>query len=507
MSPGDSTKGAAGLDGNAAYMLGGAEDDATAVVERSGPTTYGSLRARVGGIAAALADVDVGPGDRVAILARRGADASAAFFGTLAAGAIAVNVNETLRPRQIEHILDHAGARALLTTGEMLGRQPRPIKTGATVLLLDERPWSGGFQPVPRIGVDPAQIIYTSGSTGLPKGVTVSHANLWAGTRAVVAYVGIVATDRIAGLLPFSFDYGLSQLLCAMYAGATLVVEDSPIPASIATALVDHAVTVLACVPPLWLQLLQTSAFRGELPALRAMTNTGGRLPVEAVRDLRRLHPGADVHLMYGLTEAFRGTSLPPGEVDARPDSIGRAIPGCEILVVDDEGHPCGPDEIGELVQRGATVTLGYWNDPAATDRVYRPPPSAPPGAPTTERAVWSGDLVRRDEDDFLYFVGRRDRMIKSLGFRVSPDEVVDVLHASGEVAEAMVTSEEDPRRGERIVAWIVLTPAGSLERLERFCRIELPRYMQPARFEVRDLLPRTASGKFAVAVDDGGDR
>jgi acyl-CoA synthetase (AMP-forming)/AMP-acid ligase II len=200
---------------------------------------------------------------------------------------------------------------------------------------------------------------------------------------------------------------------------------------------------------------------------------------------------------MYGLTEAFRATYLPPDEVDAYPDSIGRAIPGAEIMVLRDDGTECAPGEEGELVQRGPTVAAGYWNDPETTARVFRANPRRPAGAPDSERVVFSGDVVRRDEGGRLYFVGRRDRIIKTLGFRVSPDEVCEVLYASGEVAEALVGSEPDEARGERIVAYVVLREGGDAARLSRFCRTELPRYMQPARIEVRHTLPRTSSGKF----------
>jgi acyl-coenzyme A synthetase/AMP-(fatty) acid ligase len=250
-------------------------------------------------------------------------------------------------------------------------------------------------------------------------------------------------------------------------------------------------------VPPLWLQLLATEAFRAQpLPALRAMTNTGGRVPRDAVRALRAAQPHAELFLMYGLTEAFRSTYLPPSEVDRRPDSIGRAIPGAEIMVLREDGTSCEPDEVGELVHRGPTVGLGYWNDPETTARVYRPNPLRPPGTPDTERVVFSGDLVRRDADGFIYHVGRRDKMIKSLGFRVSPDEVASVVFASGQVAEVVVTSEPDAARGELIVAHVVLAAGGALDRLKIYCGTEMPRYMQPGRIEVHETLPRTSSGK-----------
>ena len=178
---------------------------------------------------------------------------------------------------------------------------------------------------------------------------------------------------------------------------------------------------------------------------------------------------------------------------------MGRAIPGAEVMVLRDDLTPCQPGEVGELVHRGPTVTLGYWNDPEGTARIYRPNPLRPSGVPDAERVVFSGDLVRQDADGWLYFVGRSQRMIKTLGYRVSPDEIGTVLHASGEIAECIVTSEPDEARGERIVAYVVLAAgAGSdgLKRLRRYAGVELPRYMQPARYEVREALPRLPSGK-----------
>lgn len=468
-----------------------------AVVERSGTTDYRTLRARAGAIGRHLRMLGVRPDDRVAIFLERGAEAAAAFFGAVSIGAVAVIVNESLRARQIEHILQHAGARALISSADMLARQARAPETDATVVLVSDVAAAEWEAPVARVGGDVCQIIYTSGSTGQPKGVTLTHGNLWAGARSVSTYLGISAEDRIASLLPFSFDYGFNQLLCAVSNGAALIVERSPVPQQIVGTLRALEATVLAAVPPLWLQLLATESFRSQpLPRLRVMTNSGGRLPVETVRTLRRAHPEAQLFLMYGLTEAFRSTYLPPSEVDGHPDAIGQAIPGAEIQVLRDDLTPCDPGETGELVHRGPTVALGYWNDPDATAKVFRPNPLRPAGTPDAERVVFSGDLVRREKDGWLYYVARRDRMIKTLGYRVSPDEVAEALYASGQVLEGIVGSEPDPERGERIVAYVVLRPEGTLERLEEFCRAELPRYMQPSRIEVRTDLPRTSSGK-----------
>jgi amino acid adenylation domain-containing protein len=476
----------------------------TAVAEGGAVTDYATLQRRAAAIAAALTASGLRPYDRAGIFLAGGAEAIAAFFGVAAAGGIAVVINESLRPRQVEHILDASGANVLITCEDLLARQPRRVETTSRILLARDMAdgASLGVTPLLRLAMDPAQIVHTSGSTGLPKGVTVTHANLLAAAETVAGYLGITGSDRIASVLPFSFVYGMSQVLCAVSTGATLVVERSPLAAQLVSALRAQQVSVLAAVPPLWQQLLKVPAFRDEpLASLRIVTNAGGHLPVPLVRALRQAQPQARLFLMYGLTEVLRSTFLPPEEVDRRPDSMGRAIPGAEVLVLRDDLTSCEPGEVGELVHRGPTVTLGYWKDPEETARVFRPNPLRPAGAPDTERVVFSGDLVRRDAEGWLYFVGRSQRMIKTLGYRISPDEIATVLYASGEVAECIITAEPDEARGERIVAFVVLAAGASLERLRRYIGVELPRHMQPARYEVRDALPRLPSGKHDVGA------
>lgn len=494
---------------NQAYLLREAARRAPqriAIAGAGAACTYEELWRRAASCALSLQAADIRPGDRVVIFLERGPTAAAAYFGTLAAGAIAVVANETGRPRQLEYLLNHSGAKLLVTSAELLARQPRKLETGARIFQIDTGALGGEIEPLARSEGDVAQIIYTSGSTGQPKGVAVTHGNLGSAVAAVTGYLGAAEGDRTASLLPFSSVYGLNQLLCSISQEATLVVIASPIAHQVVEALWREEVTILAAVPPLWLQLLNTPAFTAApIHSLRILQNAGGHLPEPAVRRLRLCQPQARLFLQYGMTEVIRSTYLPPEEVDHRPTSIGRAIPGAEVLVLRDDGCTCEPDEIGELVHRGPTVTRGYWNDPEATARVFRSWPTRTDGNSDIERVVFSGDLVRRDEAGFLYFVGRRDRMIKSLGYRVSPDEVAEVIHASGEVLEVAVTGEPDERRGEQIVAYVVLKPAGSLSRLVRFCGIELPRYMQPARYEVRDALPRTPSGKHDLSALSAG--
>lgn len=457
--------------------------------------TYGALAARAAAIADAVG-ASISRGDRVGILLPHGADGAAAFYGASAAGAIVTVLNWLYRPRQVEHVIAHAGVRVLVTSREWLAQQVRPLGGDVRVVLVEELPLEGRASPAGASGDEPAQINYTSGSTGGPKGVVMSHDNLLAGIRTVVAYLGITRDDRIASLLPFSFVYGFNQLNCAVATGASLDIIGSALAPEIVRSLARLECTVLAGVPPLWMQLLRVADFATPIRSLRIVTCAGGRLSPEGVKALRAAQPQADLYLMYGLTEVFRSTYLPPAEVDEHPDSMGRAVPGSAVYVLRDDGTPCDDGEVGELVHAGPTVALGYWQDPETTARVFRPNPASDASQPQLARAVYSGDLVRRDHEGRLYYVGRRDRMIKTLGFRVSPDEIADVIYASRQASEVAVTSEPDDNRGERIVAHVVLAPDGALDALRRWCGVELPRHMQPARWDVRDSIPRNASGK-----------
>ncbi|MEX1181759.1 MAG: AMP-binding protein, partial [Gemmatimonadota bacterium] len=384
-------------------------------------------------------------------------------------------------------------AAVLVTSAAMRARVHREVQTSAVVLEAESVAPGAELEPLARQLSDAAQITYTSGSTGMPKGVVASHGNVWAAIETVAAYLGIREDDRIAGLLPISGVFGANQMLCAVLTGATLVVPKSSIMNQVAAELREYGTTVLAAVPPLWMQLLQAPVFAAEpIPTLRILQNAGGHLAPAAVTQLREVQPQAGIFLQYGMTEVFRSTFLPPEEVAGRPGCMGRAMAGAEILVIREDGTECDAGEVGELVHAGPTVTQGYWNDPDRTADVYRAHPVRGAGV----RAVYSGDMVRRDADGFFHFVGRRDRMIKTLGYRVGPDEVLDVLYSSGQITEGIVTAVEDAERGQRIVAYVVLAPDGALQTLRQYCRAELPRYMQPNEITALTDLPKLANGK-----------
>ena len=352
--------------------------------------------------------------------------------------------------------------------------------------------------PITQIDTDIAAILYTSGSTGKPKGVVLSHRNIIAGAESVAEYLNIQSCDRLLAALPFSFDYGLNQLTTCLLKGATCVLMDYLLPKDVINALEKYQITGLAAVPPLWAQLADLNWPESIDQHLRYMTNSGGKMPKAVLQKLRSKTPSAQFFLMYGLTEAFRSTYLPPEQIDIRPDSMGKAIPNAEIMVVREDGSACAPHEPGELVHRGSLVSLGYWNDTAKTAERFKPVPDQLSGLPLTEIAVWSGDTVTMDEEGYLYFVGRRDDMIKTSGYRVSPSEIEEVIYASGLIKEAAAIGIEHATLGQAVVVVVSPQPDSDFnpQALIDTCKANLPNFMIPAKIEVLADLPRNPNGK-----------
>jgi len=469
----------------------------TAIVDGARRVTYDELRQLSWRYAETLARAGVSKGDRVGIFLRRSVEAVAALFGTWSAGGVAVIVNDTLRTQQVHHILEHSEAVSVVTDSrQMLAVPAFPCPS----INLDEVELPDGRRdPAPLIGADLAALIYTSGSTGLPKGVMLSHDNLLSGVRIVSEYLELTAEDVILSVLPFSFDYGLNQLLTAIFVGGTLVIQRSLFPPDICRTIRTESITGLAGVPTLWLQLTGrlSSFLKAPCPSLRYITNSGGRLPEQTVREIRTAHPHVRVYLMYGLTEAFRSTYLPPDDVDGRPGSMGKAIPNVEILVVNADGQPCQPGEVGELVHRGANISRGYWRDAEASSRVLRPHPFEPCRNGVEELVVFSGDLVKTDAEGYLYYVGRKDMQIKSRGVRVSPEEIERCLCSSGLVAYAVAFAIPRADGDSDIVAAVVPNDSTvPIDALEAYCRDEMPEYMEPRVIAPMAAFPLTSSGK-----------
>ena len=500
--------------------------DAPAVTFKDRTLSYARLWEAVDEVAAGLQALGVRRGERIAVYLDKGIETVLAIFGASAASAVFVPVNPLLRSRQVAHILADCDVRVLVTSPERLallqddldrcksvehvvlvgtagesGRDPVVAPGRDGVLTWDDlcQAGSGGAVDLGDIDLDMAAILYTSGSTGSPKGVVFSHRNLLVGAESVTSYLRNVPDDVILSVLPLSFDAGFSQITTAFHVGAHVVLMNYLLPADVVTLCARHGVTGLTGVPPLWNQLTDVEWSPEAVRSVRYIANTGGRMPLVTLDKLRRLFADADPYLMYGLTEAFRSTYLDPAEVDRRPDSIGKAIPNAEILVVRPDGSLCDPGEPGELVHRGALVTLGYWNDPERTAERFRPAPGRDEALTVGELAVWSGDTVVRDEEGFLYFVSRMDDMIKSSGYRISPTEVEEAVYETGLVRDVVALGLEDLRLGQRIVVVVTGADGAAVDTrlLVKLLRSKVPHWMVPSEVIVREELPRSANGKF----------
>ena len=498
--------------------------------------SYGDLNAKVNQFAAGLLSLGVQRGERVAIYLEKRFETVIASFGAPAAGAVFVPVNPLLKAEQVAFILRDCNVRVLVTSPERhalmkgvltdcldlrhvvlteaasstsSGDDSRSALDANVTGALMLRSWSDLLNSPPRSGhrvidYDMAAILYTSGSTGKPKGVVLSHRNMVAGAKSVASYLQNGPQDTLLAALPLSFDAGFSQLTTAFHTGARVVLLNYLMPRDVLKTMEREKVTGLTAVPPLYIQLTQLEWPAAINENLRYFANTGGRMPRETLNLLRQRAPRASPFLMYGLTEAFRSTYLPPEEVDRRPDSIGKAIPNAEILVLRDDGTPCDPEEPGELVHRGALVGMGYWNDAEKTAERYKllasDAPGRQPGLQLPEYAVFSGDTVRKDAEGFLYFIGRRDEMMKTSGYRVSPSEVEEILYATQMVGECVAFGVEHPSLGHAI--HLIATPASGvgaidLNSLMFECRARMPAYMVPAGVEVvAGPLPRNPNGK-----------
>lgn len=515
---------------NSAYLLhelidvsAQAHPDRGALTAGQQTLSYTELAQGVARVSDGLHGLGLARSERVAIFLDKRVETVLGIFGTARAGGVFVPVNPVLKPEQVAYILKDCNVRVLITSperltalGEVLGQchdlrqvvvtgehNPDAAPEGTEVIDWARFMDATAAPPHRTIDTDMAAILYTSGSTGRPKGVVLSHRNMVFGARSVAQYLENSPDDVLLAALPLSFDAGFSQLTTAFHAGARVVLLNYLLPRDVIRALERERVTGLTAVPPLWIQLSQLDWPATITGHLRYIANTGGRMPLETLTRLRELTPRTRPYLMYGLTEAFRATYLPPEQVDLRPDSIGKAIPNAEVLVLREDGSECAAHEPGELVQRGALVGLGYWNDPDKTAERYRPLPAGAAGREAgvvvPELAVFSGDTVRRDEDGYLYFIGRRDEMIKTSGYRVSPNEIEEILYATQLVGECAAFGVPHDTLGQAIRVIVTARPGETLDlaALQAQCRARMPAYMVPAQIDVADgPLPRNPNGK-----------
>lgn len=493
-----------------------------AVIYRDETVSYRELAARTELLAAGLRRIGFRRGERCAIFLEKRLETVTSMLAVSSCGGIFVPVNPLLKPQQVAHIVRDSGASLLVTSASRLtaiASALRDLPELCSIVVVDAETsppaptrdvevitWDHvaelgrEAEPVdapPITESDLAAILYTSGSTGSPKGVVLSHGNLLAGARSVASYLHHTRDDVLLAVLPLSFDAGLSQLTTAWVSGAHTVLLNYLLPRDVARACERFGVTALTGVPPLWGQLVGIDWPPRARSGLRYVASTGGRMPRGVLDRLRALFPQAKPYLMYGLTEAFRSTYLEPDLVDSHPHSIGRAIPNAEVLVLQPDGRPCAPGQPGELVHRGPLVAQGYWRDPERTAQRFRPLGEGAEWRGVRDIAVWSGDTVFADEDGLLHFVDRRDAMIKTSGYRVSPTEIEDAAHDTGLVSDAVAFGVPDPDLGERIVLVVSTSEQVTVADLELQLRQRLPGFMVPKQIERRDDLPRTPNGKY----------
>jgi acyl-CoA ligase (AMP-forming) (exosortase A-associated) len=497
--------------------------DKAAVLHKEDSWTYARIHGDCGRLADILVGKGVAKGARVAFYLEKRIEKVDCIFGISRAGGVFVPIRWQSLGNQAAHIIADSGSAFLITTyarlpiiRDALAEMPclktvlaigKPEEAkgaelpGVEILDWDKSMAAASENPAaPHVSEpDLAAILYTSGSTGKPKGVVLSHLNIVAGARIVTEFLHISENDRLLSLLTFGFDYGLNQLTTAFLNKAQIVLMEYLFPRDVVSAAKKFAITGIANVAAGWIQLVQLPGLTsGNLPSLRYITNSGGAVPENVVKELRKKLDKTSIYLMYGLTEAFRSTYLDPALVDTHPTSMGKAIPGEEIMILDESGRPVKPGGTGELVHRGVLVAQGYWNAPELTAIRYKRNPMQPLEVPIPEMAVFSGDQVRIDADGFLYFVGRKDEMIKSSGNRISPTEVEELLHASGLVQDAMALGIPHDVYGQSVCAVVVPAPGRALEAKEvlEHCKKTMPNYMIPQVVEIRDSLPRNANGK-----------
>ncbi len=480
----------------------------TALIFQKREYTYNQIRQSASSLAGFLLKHSIRTGDRVAIYLGNEPATAISIFGALLAGGCFIIINPTIKANKLVHILNNSQARFLIApfskkslldkVNSQLDSPPETIYTAADgngendFEQIIEHPVSAELPRV--IDDDLAAIIYTSGSTGDPKGVTMSHRNMVSASTSITTYLENIENDIILNMLPFSFDYGLYQLIMTFHIGGTLVLERGfGYPYQIIEIIKKYEVTGLPCVPTIFAILLQLETLEQEnLSSVRYISNTAAALSPTYIPRLQKAFPRSRIYSMYGLTECKRVSYLPPRDINAKPDSVGIPMPNTEVWVADDNGQEVPRGKVGELVVRGGSVMRCYWRDPEATAVRLKE------GKYPWEKVLYTGDLFRMDDEGYLYFVARKDDIIKCRGERVHPKEIETVLYSMDEVLNARVIGVPHEIYGQAIKAEVVLKEGKAVSDKEilAYCRQNLEDLMVPQIIEIVESLPISASGK-----------
>ena len=492
--------------------------DKIALVCQGQRLTYQQINSSANRLASGLKDFGVERGDRVAIFLENSVEAVLSIFGILKADSVFVVINPTTKKDKLTYILNNCQVKTLITGSDKLdliqevlqkapsvksviltGKQESEVKMffpDKRVSYFDKvlNSCPDNLPQNKNIDLDLASIIYTSGTTGNPKGVMLSHLNMVSASNSITQYLENTSDDIILNVLPLSFDYGLYQILMGFKIGGRVILEKSFLyPYVIIELILKEKVTGFPGVPTIFAILLQLEDLKKQnFDSLRYISNTAAALPVAFIKKIRETFPKAKLYSMYGLTECKRVSYLPPEELDRRPNSIGKGMPNEEVYIVNEDGQKVETGEIGELVVRGSNVMLGYWELPEETAKVLKPGPLP------WERVLYTGDLFRMDEEGFLYFIGRKDDIIKCRGEKVSPKEIENVLYNLEGVLEAAVVGVPDDILGQAIKAFVVLKEGVILSENDilRYCQKNLEDFMVPKYLELVETLPKTESGK-----------
>ncbi|MBN1351389.1 AMP-binding protein [candidate division KSB1 bacterium] len=476
--------------------------------------TYAEIEIQSNKLAHGLIVRGIERGDRVAIYLDNSIESVISIFAILKAGAVFLVINRSTKDQKLAFVLNNCRARAIITDASaaenldllksqlpymnfaVFTTESQSAEFGIDNLLFHQIMESNkdSLPPVRGIDIDLAALIYTSGSTGNPKGVMMTHLNMVSAATSITTYLENASNDIILNVLPLSFDYGLYQVLMAAKMGATVILEKSfAYPFVVIKKLISEKVTGFPIVPTISAILLQLEALtKYTFEHLRYISNTGAHLPTEHIRRLQAIFPGTRIYAMYGLTECKRVTYLPPDQLAIRPTSVGRGMPNEEIYLVNESNERLGPDQEGELVVRGSNVMQGYWEMPEATAAVLKP------GKFPWERVLYTGDIFKTDAEGYLYFIGRKDDIIKSRGEKVSPKEVENIIYNLSGVAEVAVIGIKDEVLGEAIKAFVVPVSGAPITEKEiiQHCAGNLEDFMVPKIVEIRHSLPKTSTGK-----------
>lgn len=507
--------------------------DKVALIHQDKRLTYAEIDTMSNRLAYALIESGVKRGDRVAVFMDNSVEAVLSIFAALKAGAAFIVINHTTKAEKLEYILNNSRAKMMITQGSkadvvqniacpylkaiiMTNIKPLNLSTDQQVNRPTSQPTNSSYISYEEIinsgrdgavrsrciDMDLASIIYTSGSTGRPKGVMLSHLNMVSAAHSITTYLENTENDIIINVLPISFDYGLYQVLMGFKIGGTIILEKSfTYPYQIIDIMVKERVTGFPGVPTIFAIMLKLKDLeKYKFDSLRYITNTAAALPLSHIKRIRELFPHAKLYSMYGLTECKRVSYLPPEELDKRPTSVGKGMPNEEVYIVNEKDERAGPGEIGELVVRGSNVMLGYWELPEETSKCLRP------GKYPGEKVLYTGDLFKMDNEGYLYFIARKDDIIKCRGEKISPKEIENVLYSLDGILEAAVVGIPDEILGQAVKAYVALEANSKLTEKDilRYCSQHLENLMIPKYIEIMESLPKTQTGKISKKMLTG---